>query len=121
MRVAVSSQGQNSDDLVDPRFGRAQWLIVTDTDKEGWLPIDNGEALNAEGGAGVLTGTTVVEQGAKAVITGNVGPNALKVLAAARIPVYAAPGGVTVRQAVEALTRNELPVVEAPTVQGHWR
>ncbi len=38
-------------------------------------------------------GTTVASQGAEAVITGNVGPNAHKVLAAADIAIYQADNG----------------------------
>ena len=121
MKVAISSQGKDIDALVDPRFGRARWFIFADTEADGWLPVDNSSNVNASGGAGVQAGTTVVENGAKAVITGNVGPNAHKVLAAAGIPIYQVKNATTVSEALAALRRGELSATDAPTVQGHWQ
>lgn len=120
MKVAVSSQGNDIDALVDPRFGRARWLIFADTEADGWLPHDNNDNVNASGGAGVQAGATVAEHGAEAVITGNVGPNAHRVLAAAGIAVYQAGNGATVREALDALRSGEMATIETPTVQGHW-
>jgi predicted Fe-Mo cluster-binding NifX family protein len=121
MKVAISSQGKNIDSLVDPRFGRARWFIFTDTEADGWLPHDNNDNVNVGGGAGVQAGTTVAENGATAVITGNVGPNAHKVLSAAGVAVYQAGNGVTVKEALEAFRRGELTALQAPTMQGHWK
>lgn len=120
MKVAISAQGSDVDALIDPRFGRARWFIFADTDDDEWQAHDNDDNLNASGGAGVQAGTTIVEHGAKAVITGNVGPNAHRVLAAAGITIYQAGNGVSVRDALAALRRGELAAVAAPTVQGHW-
>jgi predicted Fe-Mo cluster-binding NifX family protein len=72
------------------------------------------------GGGGVQAGSTVASQGAEAVITGNVGPNAHKVLAAANIAIYQAGNGLSVSDALAALKRGELTAVAAPTVSGHW-
>ena len=120
MKVAVSSQGKDIDALVDPRFGRARWLIFADTEAVGWLPHDNNENVDASGGAGVQAGTTVAEHGVAALITGNVGPNAARVLAAAGISVYQVGNGVTVREALDLLRRGELTAAQGATVEGHW-
>ena len=82
MKVAISAQGNDIDSLVDPRFGRARWFIVADSETGEWQAHDNAANVDASGGAGVQAGSTVASQGAEAVITGNVGPNAHKVLAA---------------------------------------
>ena len=58
-------------------------------------------------------------QGVGAVITGNVGPNAQRVLAAAGIDIYQAADGVTAHDALAALRRGELTAIQAPTVSGH--
>ncbi len=71
-------------------------------------------------GGGVQAGSTVASQGAEAVITGNVGPNAHKVLAAANVAIYQAGNGLSASDALAALTRGELTAVAAPTVSGHW-
>lgn len=120
MNVAISAQGNDLDALVDPRFGRARWFIFVDTGTDEWSAHDNSANVGASGGAGVQAGTTVAEHGVEAVITGNVGPNAHKVLAAAGIAIYQAVNGVSVRDALAALGRGELAQTAAPTVSGHW-
>ena len=66
------------------------------------------------------TASTVAAQGVQALITGNVGPNAHKALAAGDIAIYQVGNGVTARGALEALARGELTTVGGPTVGGHW-
>jgi predicted Fe-Mo cluster-binding NifX family protein len=74
--------------------------------------------LGAAGGAGIQAAQFVVERGAKAVISGNVGPNAFGVLQAAGVPVYTFGGG-TVRQAVEAYKAGKLSSAGGATAQAH--
>lgn len=119
MKVTISAHGDDMDSLVDPRFGRAHWFIIADTESDEWSAFDNSANVNASGGAGVQAGTTVAAQGVGAVITGNVGPNAQRVLAAAGIDIYQAADGVTAHDALAALRRGELTAIQAPTVSGH--
>ena len=67
---------------------------------------ESNPAMNQGGGAGIQAAQFVVERGAQAVLTGNLGPNAYNVLAAVGIPGYLVSGG-TVRQAVEAFNSRE--------------
>lgn len=120
MKVAISAQHNDIDSLVDPRFGRAAWFIVADSDGDEWTALDNRANVNASGGAGVQAGSLIADQGVEAIITGNVGPNAHKALATAGVRMYHAGNGVTAREALSRLARNELPAVDAPTVAGHW-
>ncbi len=120
MKVAISAQGNDMESLVDPRFGRAPWFIVIDVESGAWRARDNGANVQASGGAGVQAGSSVASEGVEAVITGNVGPNAYKVLTAAGITIYQAGNGVTVQDALAAFKRNELPAVQAATMGGHW-
>ena len=120
MKVAISTQDNDIDSLVDPRFGRARWFIVADTETGEWRSHDNAANVDASGGAGIQTGNAVASHGAEAVITGNVGPNAHKVLAAADIAIYQAGSGMSASEALAALGRGELAAVDAPTVSGHW-
>ena len=75
-------------------------------------------AQAASGGAGVQAAPFVVNQGARAVLSGNVGPNAFDVLAAANVPVYLAPQG-TVREVVEAFKAGQLQPMRQANVQAH--
>ena len=118
MKVAISMQGNDIDSLVDPRFGRARWFLVADSETDTWEALDNSVNVDASGGAGVQAGSTVAAQGVQAVITGNVGPNAHRVLAAAGIDIYQVADCVTAHEALAALRRGELTAVQAPTVGG---
>jgi predicted Fe-Mo cluster-binding NifX family protein len=120
MKVAISAQRNDMDSLVDPRFGRARWFIIADSETGAWQAHDNAANVSAGGGAGVQAGSTVASQGAEAVITGNVGPNAHKALVAGGIAIYQAGNGVTARDALSAFKRGELKAIAAPTVSGHW-
>jgi predicted Fe-Mo cluster-binding NifX family protein len=75
-------------------------------------------AVSASGGAGVQAAQFVIERGAQAVVTGNVGPNAFNVFQAARVPVHLFGGG-TVRQAVEAYKAGQLPVAGGANAPAH--
>jgi predicted Fe-Mo cluster-binding NifX family protein len=79
--------------------------------------VDN-PAVGAAGGAGIQAAQFIVEQGADAVISGNVGPNAFDVLEAANVPVYLFNGG-TVRDAVTAYKAGDLPNAGAATAPEH--
>ena len=120
MKVAISAQGNDIDALVDPRFGRARWFIVADAETGEWQAHDNSVNVDATGGAGVQAASTVAAHGVHALITGNVGPNAHKALAAADIAIYQVGNGVTARGALDTFGRGELTTVEGPTMSGHW-
>lgn len=120
MNVAISAQGSELTALVDPRFGRARWILIINTETGAFTAIDNSANVDASGGAGVQAATTVASQGANALITGNVGPNAHKVLAAAGIAIHTVGNGVRVCDALDSFRNGDLPVVEQPTVSGHW-
>ena len=117
MKLIVTSTGKNLDAAVDPRFGRAQYLTLVETEGLAFEATEN-PGLQASGGAGVQAAQLAAAAGAKAVLTGNVGPNAYLALAAAGIKVYIGAAG-TVRQAVEAYARGELQEATAPSVGAH--
>jgi predicted Fe-Mo cluster-binding NifX family protein len=75
-------------------------------------------ARSAAGGAGIQAAQFIVERGAQAVLTGNVGPNAFDVFRAADVPVYLSGEG-TVRQVVEAYKAGQLSDAGGANVQAH--
>ena len=107
MKIAVTSQGSALSSQVDSRFGRAPYLIVIDTQLQGFTAHDNSENASAVQGAGVQAGRMVVGLGVIAVITGHVGPKALRVLKAGCIKVYRGDSG-TVTEALDALKTGRL-------------
>jgi predicted Fe-Mo cluster-binding NifX family protein len=120
MKIVVSSQGSDMQSAVDPRFGRARWFIVVDTDSGEFEAMDNAEVMNAAHGAGPQAAQKIVSIGAKAVITGHCGPNAFRALKAGGIQVITGAEG-TVQEAVDRFKNGEFKEIESPDVQGHWK
>lgn len=118
MKIAVSSNGPDLDSVVDPRFGRCAYLVIVDTENMQHEAVSNPN-VGAGGGAGISTAQMVVDKGAQAVLTGNVGPNAFGVLDQAGISVYTGISG-TVRQAAERFKAGGMSSTTSPTVGGHF-
>jgi predicted Fe-Mo cluster-binding NifX family protein len=117
MRIVVSAQGDNLDAPASPVFGRCPTYLFVDTKTFEFEAIPN-PAMNQAGGAGIQAAQFVVSQGAQAVLTGNLGPNAFGVLQAAGVPGYLVGEG-TVRQAVEAHQAGQLRPMAGANVAGH--
>ncbi len=113
MKICVTAQGDNLDALVDPRFGRCQYFVIVDTDTIEFEAIKNPN-IDARGGAGIQSGQIMADRQVKAVVTGNVGPNAFETLNAAGISVITGASG-NVRQAVEKYKKGELNPTQGPT------
>ncbi len=99
MKVAISSTGPNLDAQVDLRFGRCQYFVLVDDKEENFEFLDN-EAAVLSGGAGLQAAQMIADADVKAVITGNIGPNAINVLKVAGIKAYHCGPG-TVRKAIQ--------------------
>jgi len=80
--------------------------------------FDN-ESIALGGGAGIQAAQFVASKGAKAIMTGNVGPNAVKTLAAAGIEVFVGQNG-TVREALERYRDGALQSTSTPNVADHY-
>jgi predicted Fe-Mo cluster-binding NifX family protein len=119
MKLAVTSQGADLDSPTDPRFGRAKYFVVVDTDSGEFSAHDNSQNLNALQGAGIQAAQAVARLGVKAVLTGHVGPKAFTTLATANIAVYTGISG-TVKQAIEQFKQGQLALAAQADVQGHW-
>ena len=119
MKVAITAQGREPGSQIDPRFGRAKFLIVADTDTGSFEIHDNTVNLNATQGAGIQTGQNIANLGVDAVITGNVGPNAFRTLGAAKVRVFLAEKQ-TVQEGVDSFNAGTLKEVDRANVEGHW-
>jgi predicted Fe-Mo cluster-binding NifX family protein len=119
MKVAVTAQGKDLDSPVDPRFGRAQYFIVVETEGGELEVLDNEQNLNAPQGAGIQAGITIAESGAQVLITGHCGPKAFRTLSAAGVKVVVGAEG-TVGEALEKFKAGELKAADGADVEGHW-
>lgn len=118
MKIAVTAQGNKLESAIDPRFGRCQFFVITDSERAGFEAIPNDNS-NASGGAGIATAQKLVDLGVEAVITGNVGPNAMRVLQGAGIKVYntTAP---TVKAALEEWHAGNSTQMSDSNVRPHF-
>lgn len=119
MKVIVTSQGRELNSPIDPRFGRAKYFIVVDTETGDFSAADNSQNLNAARGAGIQAGKNVVDLGAEAVITGHVGPKAFATLQAGNVAIHTGASG-TVADAIEQFKAGTLKQSSAADVEGHW-
>ena len=99
MKIAVSSNGENLDAQLDPRFGRcAYFLLVNPEDMS--VEAFNNESAAQGGGAGIQAAQFLASKKVAAVITGNCGPNAVRTLSAAGIKLFGGQAG-SVREVIE--------------------
>lgn len=100
MKICVSASGPSENSSVDFRFGRCPYFIIYDADKRRYATVKN-EAGIAFRGAGITAAQKVVDLGCRAVITGNIGPNAFNVLGQSRIKIFTGVFNKTVKEAIE--------------------
>lgn len=114
MKICITSEGKTLDSSVDSRFGRCKNFIFFDTDTGNFEAQENSSS-QFQGGAGIHSGQFVVSKDAKAVLTGNIGPNAHQVLSAAGVNVFVGVSG-TVKEAIENYKQGKYKLAEAPSV-----
>ncbi|MCP4566876.1 MAG: dinitrogenase iron-molybdenum cofactor biosynthesis protein [FCB group bacterium] len=119
MRIAVSSQGTEATSKVDPRFGRASYFLVYDTDADNFEVVANNQNVNTAQGAGIQAAENVAAKNVDIVVAGNFGPKAFRALEAADIRVAMFAEG-TVAEAVELARKNQLNICDKANVEGHW-
>jgi predicted Fe-Mo cluster-binding NifX family protein len=119
MKIAITSQGRDLNSQVDPRFGRAAYILIVDTADHGLEVIDNSPNINAFKGAGIQAAATISQSGAEVLLTGYCGPNAFKTLQAAGIKVVNDVTG-TVEEVVEAFNKGNFAYADGANVDAHW-
>lgn len=118
MKIAVSAAGNTLDAPVDPRFGRCANFLIVDTDNSTFEAFGN-DAGALGGGAGIQAAQFVASKGVSGVVTGNVGPNAMRTLSAAGVKVYTGATG-SVADAVKAFNEGKLSGTNGATVEDHY-
>ncbi len=106
MKICLTAEGKTLDSNVDPRFGRCKNFIIMDTETGAFEALENAHAA-FQGGAGIQSAQFVASKGVKAVLTGNVGPNAFSTLNAAGIEIFVNVSG-TVNEAVKLYKTGKL-------------
>jgi predicted Fe-Mo cluster-binding NifX family protein len=119
MKLAITTQGPESNSPVDLRFGRTRFFRIVDTETGQQTEVDNADGVNAVQGAGTQAAQTLARLGVQAVLTGHVGPKALSALKAAKVQIYSVSAG-TAEQAVQDFMAGRLQALAQADVRGHW-
>jgi len=120
MKIAVSTNNGGLEDEVCPVFGRCmRYTLVECEGKEvKKTVVKENPGFSAGGGAGIQAAQFVVNEGVKAVISGNFGPNSAAVLKQAGVEMIQSLGNSG--EAVRKYLNGESKPVDAPTVQDHY-
>lgn len=119
MLVAVTAKGTHLADAVDPRFGRAPYILIVDSETMNYEALNNSENVNAFKGAGIQAATMVADKGAEVLMTGYCGPNAFKTVQAAGMKVVSDVTG-TVEEAIKKLLAGDVAYSDNANTEGHW-
>jgi len=120
MKIAVSAKGDELSSQVDPRFGRAAYFIIYNTDDDSFESVSNQDGAAAAQGAGIQAAQTVANKQVDWVISGNMGPRAFTSLKAAGVKI-ASWGEGTVEEAIKLIEEGKLKEISGANVQGHWQ
>ena len=119
MKIAITAKGVDLSSKVDPRFGRAAYIIIVDLETMEFETIDNSANANSFKGAGIQAATMIHDRGAEVLMTGYCGPKAFQTLQAAGIGVVSAVTG-TVDEALERFKTGEVEYRQSANADSHW-
>lgn len=100
MKVAFTSTGKTWDSIIDPRFGRADFIVVYNEVDQILDVIDNSSVKNEAHGAGTATAQKMYELKPDVLITGNgPGDNATLALKRLNMKIYVDAHNMTLKEA----------------------
>ena len=109
MKIAFTSKGTDWESKMDPRFGRTEYILVYDDEKEEFAHFDNRDIENEAHGAGPKTSQKLFEMEPQVLITGNgPGGNAAQVLEKAGIEIFIGAGEMSVKEAYQSFIDKAL-------------
>lgn len=112
MKIAFTSSGTTWESIIDPRFGRTEYIVIFDEESQELSAVDNSSVKKEAHGAGTATSQRVFELSPDVLITGNgPGDNASTALKHLKIKILVNAHELTLRQAYEKYKNGELKEV----------
>ena len=109
MKIAFTSKQAGWESEMDPRFGRAPYLLILDDQTGDIQSFDNTEIEKEAHGAGSKTSQKLFDLEARVLITGNgPGNTAKSVIKIGNIEIYTGAGEMTIKQAYKAYQNKTL-------------
>ncbi len=116
-KIVIATDGDSLDSSLAMRFAAAPYFLIVDLSTNSATAVANPYAT-ASRGIGIPAAQLAINQGAVAVITGRIGPQALSVLQQANVTVYANLAG-TAREALTRYQSGELVPTTTASSQGY--
>lgn len=114
--MAVTSRGKDIDGEIAP-IARSSYCIIFEGDPKNHHSVEN--SVKKRGSeSGIKTAAELAKEGLDIVITGTIGPRALKQLEAAGIKVHAGCEG-KVSDVLDKCMQGKLPVCKKATYTGY--
>ncbi len=110
--------GSDLKDDASSRFGRAPYFLIVETEGDKLIESIKNPNASAGGGAGVQSGQLLADREVAAVLTGNCGPRAFEVFAAAEIDVYTGVSG-SAQDTLNSFLKGELQKAGGANVESH--
>ena len=109
MKIAFTAAGKDWDAMIDPRFGRTEYIVIYDDATEELSVIDNSAVKNEAHGAGTATSQKIFELNPDVLITGNgPGDNAAKALEQMNMKIFVGAQDLTLKEALEQYKSGSL-------------
>lgn len=109
MKIAFTTKGTDWDAAIDARFGRAEYFLIYDDEKDELQYYDNRDSANDAHGAGPNTAQKLFEFKPDILITGNgLGGNAAVILEKTGTKVFTGAGEMTAIEAFKAYKNGML-------------
>ena len=112
MKLAISTEENTIESLIDQRFGRCKYFLIVELENDKIkeiTAIENEGALQGHG-AGIKAAQQIGDLKIDTIITGNLGPNSTTVLDKLGIKAFHASG--TAKDAVTKFLKNELKQID---------
>lgn len=118
--MAISTGGRDINKFVYARFGRSPYFLFCDSDDpQGTRDYKDNPSLIGVDGLGIVVAEFVVKEKVDVLITGRLGPNALKVIQAMNVQAYSAPATMTLMEAITAWKEGGLSRISISSAGYH--
>lgn len=112
MKIMISSTGTDENSIVDEKFGRAEHYIVYDSTNDQYDHLVN-TAQSGAHGAGPKAAQIAIDEKVDYILTGNLGPKAMRVIEHTNIKAYYLKEG-TVSDNVNHFLKDTLEEIQKP-------
>jgi predicted Fe-Mo cluster-binding NifX family protein len=109
MKIAFTSAGMGWDSMIDPRFGRTEFIVLFNEESGELKAVDNSLVKNEAHGAGAATAQIVFDLKPDVLITGNgPGETALSAFKHLNMRIFVDAHNQSLKQAYEQYKLNRL-------------